>query len=181
MIERVRKSFNRPASHFQPASRSRKNKRLETEMGLVKSRAAALMGGIALAIVAQQGAQAQNINASNITLLERLVIGAGAPKVAINTPQAVTVLNQADLDKEQAATTGELFATVPGVAVVAALAPPKTPRMARASSSMSMARQSSTSSTAWARFSPTPNFTSRSKCCAARPPRHSTAPAPSAG
>ncbi|MBN9334288.1 TonB-dependent receptor [Devosia sp.] len=87
-------------------------------MGLVKSRAAALMGGIALAIVAQQGAQAQNVNASNITLLERLVIGAGAPKVAINTPQAVTVLNQADLDKEQAATTGELFTSVPGVTVV---------------------------------------------------------------
>lgn len=87
-------------------------------MGLVKSRAAALMGGIALAIVAQQGALAQNVNATNITLLERLVIGAGTPKVAINTPQAVTVLNQADIDKAQAATTGALFATVPGVAIV---------------------------------------------------------------
>lgn len=87
-------------------------------MGLVKSRAAALMGGIALAIVAQQGAQAQNVNATNMTLLERLVIGAGAPKVAINTPQAVTVLNQADIDREQAATTGALFATVPGVTMV---------------------------------------------------------------
>ncbi|MET0439897.1 MAG: TonB-dependent receptor [Devosia sp.] len=87
-------------------------------MGLVRSRAAALLGGVALAIVAQQGAVAQNVNATNITLLERLVIGAGAPKVAINTPQAVTVLNQADIDKEQAATTGELFATVPGVAIV---------------------------------------------------------------
>jgi len=87
-------------------------------MGLVRSRAAALLGGVALAIVAQQGAVAQNVNATNITLLERLVIGAGAPKVAINTPQAVTVLNQADIDKEQAATTGELFATVPGVTVV---------------------------------------------------------------
>lgn len=87
-------------------------------MGLVRSRAAALLGGVALAIVAQQGAVAQNVNATNITLLERLVIGAGAPKVAINTPQAVTVLNQEDLDKAQAATTGGLFATVPGVAIV---------------------------------------------------------------
>lgn len=87
-------------------------------MGLVRSRAAALLGGVALVIVAQQGAVAQNVNATNITLLERLVIGAGAPKVAINTPQAVTVLNQTDLDAKQAATTGELFATVPGVTVV---------------------------------------------------------------
>src|SRR4051812_37676449 len=87
-------------------------------MGLVKSRAAALMGGIAVAIIAQQGAVAQNVNATNITLLERLVIGAGAPKVAINTPQAVTVINQADIDREQASTTGELFANVPGVAIV---------------------------------------------------------------
>lgn len=87
-------------------------------MGLVRSRTAALLGGVALAIVAQQGAQAQNVNATNITLLERLVIGAGAPKVAINTPQAVTVLSQEDLDKAQAATTGEFFATVPGVSVV---------------------------------------------------------------
>ncbi|WP_449393660.1 TonB-dependent receptor domain-containing protein [Devosia riboflavina] len=87
-------------------------------MGLVRSRAAALLGGVALAIVAQQGAVAQNVNATNITLLERLVIGAGAPKVAINTPQAVTVLNQADIDQAQASTMGDLFANVPGVAIV---------------------------------------------------------------
>jgi len=87
-------------------------------MGLVKSRAVALLGGVALAIVAQQGAQAQNVNATNITLLERLVIGAGAPKVAIDTPQAVTVINQADIDQLQASTTGDLFANVPGVTMV---------------------------------------------------------------
>ena len=87
-------------------------------MGLVKSRATALLGGVALVIVAQHGAQAQNVNTTNITLLERLVIGAGAPKVAIDTPQAVTVINQADIDQLQAATTGDLFANVPGVAMV---------------------------------------------------------------
>jgi len=87
-------------------------------MGLVKMRAVTLMGGVALAIVAVQGASAQNVNATKITLLERLVIGAGAPKVAIDTPQAVTVIDQADLDKAQAATTGDLFASVPGVTVV---------------------------------------------------------------
>ncbi|HTM76884.1 MAG TPA: TonB-dependent receptor, partial [Devosia sp.] len=89
-------------------------------MGLVKTGAAALMCGVALSAIGLQGAAAQstNVNASNVTLLERLVIGAGAPKVAINTPQAVTVINQADLDQAQASTTGELFESVPGVTMV---------------------------------------------------------------
>lgn len=87
-------------------------------MGLVKSRAAALMGGVALAIVVQQGVLAQNVNATNMTLLERLVIGAGTPKVAINTPQAVTVVSQDDLDALQATTTGDIFEGVPGVTML---------------------------------------------------------------
>lgn len=87
-------------------------------MGPVRSRAAALLGGVALALVAQQAAQAQNVNATNITLLERLVIGAGAPKVAINTPQAVTVLNQADIDDRQATTVKDMLTTVPGVSML---------------------------------------------------------------
>jgi hemoglobin/transferrin/lactoferrin receptor protein len=90
-------------------------------MGLVKSSAAALMCGVALSAIGLQGAAGQsatNVNASNITLLERLVIGAGAPKVAIDTPQAVTVINQADIDQAQASTTGELLASVPGVTMV---------------------------------------------------------------
>jgi hemoglobin/transferrin/lactoferrin receptor protein len=89
-------------------------------MGLVKSRAAALMCGAALGVLAAQGVQAQstNVNATNITVLERLVIGAGAPKVAIDTPQAVTVVNQDDIDAAQATTIGEIFDTVPGVTVI---------------------------------------------------------------
>ncbi|HWV22236.1 MAG TPA: TonB-dependent receptor [Devosia sp.] len=87
-------------------------------MGLIRSRAAALLGGVALAVIAQQGAHAQNVNAINITLLERLVIGAGAPKVAINTPQAVTVLNQDDLDAKQATTIKDVFTSVPGVTML---------------------------------------------------------------
>ena len=89
-------------------------------MRLVTTSATALMCGVALSAVGLQGAFAQtvNANAGNITLLERLVIGAGAPKVAINTPQAVTVVNQADIDQMQASTTGELFESVPGVTMV---------------------------------------------------------------
>ena len=89
-------------------------------MGLVRSRSAALMCGVALGLVGVQQAAAQttNVNAGNVTLLERLVIGAGAPKIAINTPQAVTVLNQDDIDQAQATTTGGLFDSVPGVTMV---------------------------------------------------------------
>lgn len=56
------------------------------------------------------------------TLLGRLVLGAGAPKVAIDTPQAVTVLDQDDLDREQPRTIGDLFANVPGVQAAGASA-----------------------------------------------------------
>ncbi|SEQ36942.1 hemoglobin/transferrin/lactoferrin receptor protein [Devosia sp. YR412] len=88
-------------------------------MGLVQSRAVALMCGVALGAVALQGAAAQsNVNTTNVTLLERLVIGAGAPKVAINTPQAVTVVSQADIDQKQASSTGEIFDEIPGVTMV---------------------------------------------------------------
>ena len=89
-------------------------------MGLVRSRSAALMWGVALGLVGVQQAAAQtaNVNAGNVTLLERLVIGAGAPKIAIDTPQAVTVLNQDDIDQAQATTTGGLFDSVPGVTMV---------------------------------------------------------------
>src|SRR6185312_14854048 len=103
-----------PASH-PPASRHTQLK-LELRMGLVRARSVALMCGVALGLIGAQGAAAQsNVNTTNVTLLERLVIGlGGAPKVAIDTPQAVTVINQADIDAAQASTTGELFSTVPG-------------------------------------------------------------------
>lgn len=89
-------------------------------MGLVRSHAAALMCGAALGVVGIHGAFAQSTttNASNITMLERLVIGAGAPKVAIDTPQAVTVVNQADIDAVQATSIGEVLSTVPGVSII---------------------------------------------------------------
>lgn len=52
------------------------------------------------------------------TLLQRLILGAGAEKIAIDTPQAVTVLEQEDIDQAQVGTIGELFETVPGVQAV---------------------------------------------------------------
>jgi hemoglobin/transferrin/lactoferrin receptor protein len=80
------------------------------------------------AILVAQGAAAQDAATDSgtaadkkkgrVTLLERLVVGAGKEKVAIDTPQAVTVLDQDDLDREQAGTIGDFFKSVPGVTIV---------------------------------------------------------------
>lgn len=53
-----------------------------------------------------------------VTLLQRLVLGAGVEKVAVDTPQAVTVLDQEDIDREQPTTIGEVLENVPGVQVI---------------------------------------------------------------
>ena len=45
-------------------------------------------------------------------------MGAGAEKIAIDTPQAVTVLDQDDIDRTQATSVGELFDTIPGVQAI---------------------------------------------------------------
>lgn len=48
-------------------------------------------------------------------MLGRVVFGAGVAKVAIDTPQAVTVLTQSDLDQKQPKNLAELLRGVPGV------------------------------------------------------------------
>ncbi|MFT3964670.1 MAG: TonB-dependent receptor [Sphingobium sp.] len=49
--------------------------------------------------------------------LDRLIVSAGAEKVAIDTPQAVTALDQEDIDQQQASTIGDLLEAMPGVNV----------------------------------------------------------------
>jgi hemoglobin/transferrin/lactoferrin receptor protein len=63
-------------------------------------------------------------NATGFTPLGRLILGAGAEKVAIDTPQAVSSVEQADLDRDQPATVTELFKSVPGVQGAGASARP---------------------------------------------------------
>lgn len=89
-------------------------------MGLVARHATALLGSVALGVLSAGAAHAQalNPNTKHVTLLERLVIGSGQAKVAIDTPQSVSVVDQKDIDDKQATTTGELFASVPGVTMV---------------------------------------------------------------
>lgn len=47
-------------------------------------------------------------------MLGRLILGTGTAKVAIDTPQAVTALEQEDLDRKQATTIGDVLKGVPG-------------------------------------------------------------------
>lgn len=65
-----------------------------------------------------QDAEMSETDDGPTTLLQRLILGAGAEKIAIDTPQAVTVIEQEDIDQAQARTIGELFETVPGVQAV---------------------------------------------------------------
>ena len=50
-----------------------------------------------------------------VTQLQRLVLGAGVEKVAVDTPSAVTVLDQQDIDTLQPETIGEVISAIPGV------------------------------------------------------------------
>jgi len=88
-------------------------------MGLVARLATALLGSVAISglSIGLAAAQTQNQNTKYVTLLERLVIGSGAAKVAIDTPQAVTVIDQKDIDDKQASTTGEIFKEIPGISL----------------------------------------------------------------
>lgn len=97
-------------------------------MGLAGRRGAQLMCGIALFVMAiGQSAYAQDAaggsgaaapaKKAGTTALQRLVVGAGQEKVAIDTPQAVTVVGQDDIDKEQPALVGDMLKRIPGVNV----------------------------------------------------------------
>ena len=97
-------------------------------MGLVGRRMAVLLGGAALAVIATSVAlKAQETEGEpttneaektgRVTLLQKIVVGAGVEKVAIDTPQSVTVVEQREIDEEQAATIGDVVRDIPGVNV----------------------------------------------------------------
>ena len=52
------------------------------------------------------------------TMLGRLVFGAGSERVAIDVPQAVTVLNQDDIEGAENGTIGDILKRIPGVTTV---------------------------------------------------------------
>ena len=51
------------------------------------------------------------------SFLGRIVLGFGRARTAVDTPQAVSTLEQDDIDREQAATPGDLLRIVPGATV----------------------------------------------------------------
>lgn len=86
------------------------------------SRAALLAGTSCLlmagAAQAQEAHPKSEGSAAAQLSLGRIVVSAGAEKVAIDTPQAVTALDQEDIDQTQATTMGDLLEAIPGVSVV---------------------------------------------------------------
>ncbi|MES0812210.1 TonB-dependent receptor [Roseibium sp. SCPC15] len=89
-------------------------------MGLNKTNRTRLMGGVALWVLAFNGeAVAQDAVTTDESIpLDRIVIGTGVPKVAIDTPQAVTVLDQEAIDAQQPRTIGDVFNEIPGVTAI---------------------------------------------------------------
>ncbi|MCG3268328.1 TonB-dependent receptor domain-containing protein [Yoonia sp. I 8.24] len=78
----------------------------------------ALMGATIISSLAHP-ALAQTTSDENVTALSTIVLGAGlVDGVAIDTPQAVTVVTQEEIDRAQATTVGELFDLVPGVQAI---------------------------------------------------------------
>ena len=84
------------------------------------SRAGLLASVCSTALLIAGGANAQDANENpndRVTILERIVIGAGNEKVAIDTPQSVSVVEQEDIDQAQAVNIGDVLRDIPGVNV----------------------------------------------------------------
>lgn len=79
-----------------------------------------LMPACVAAIYAgQAAAQSPVVTSSGTsTVLDRVVVTTGEPKVASETPQSVSVVNQEDIDAEQATTIGDVLNELPGVKAV---------------------------------------------------------------
>lgn len=66
--------------------------------------------------VAQDGGGPQLVPQG--TILQRIVVSTGEDKVAIDTPQSVSVVTQDDIDNAQATTVGDVLTDLPGVKAV---------------------------------------------------------------
>jgi len=84
-------------------------------MGLSgKTQSILLCSAAALSLAWTIPAGAQERLERGATRLDRIVKGTGEEKVAVDTPQAVTVVEQDDLDEAQPTTIGDTFRQVPG-------------------------------------------------------------------
>jgi hemoglobin/transferrin/lactoferrin receptor protein len=88
-----------------------------------KYRACLLSTATVLALCAAP-AVAQEAEENVFQMLGRIIFGTGTAKVAIDTPQAVTALEQEDLDRKQASSIAEIVKGVPGVQAAGAASRP---------------------------------------------------------
>ncbi len=90
------------------------------------TRSLLLAGAAHLTLAGVASAQAQAASDADKTpaatasklSLGKVVVSAGQEKVAIDTPQAVTTLDQEDIDQAQASTIGDLLVAIPGVSTM---------------------------------------------------------------
>lgn len=82
-----------------------------------------LTAATAMALTAQPAAAQDTTEAGGFfQMLGRIILGTGTAKVAIDTPQAVSVVEQEDIDRAQPLSVGDLFKGVPGVQAAGASA-----------------------------------------------------------
>ncbi|MBH0014624.1 TonB-dependent receptor plug domain-containing protein, partial [Pseudoalteromonas sp. NZS100_1] len=88
---------------------------------MTKSKTLLLLGTALIALPLPAMAQEQSddiaVASDSQFALDRMIISAGVEKVALDTPQAVTALDQEDIDQLQATTIGDLLEGMPGVNV----------------------------------------------------------------
>jgi hemoglobin/transferrin/lactoferrin receptor protein len=82
-----------------------------------------LLSCTALTLILAAPLHAQETTSDPTTFLGRLVFGAGSERVAIDVPQAVTALEEDDIDQAQADTLGDVIERVPGVSLVGSESP----------------------------------------------------------
>ena len=87
------------------------------------ARRAHLLCSIPLILVCGGPAAAQE-GEGFFQVLGRIILGAGTARVAIDTPQAVSAIETEELERDQPATIGDLFRSIPGVQGAGASARP---------------------------------------------------------
>ena len=82
------------------------------------------VSALAMALATSPASAQQAEPDSVFQMLGRIIFGTGTPKLAIDTPQAVTVIEQEELDRDQPSNITDLFTGVPGVQGTGASARP---------------------------------------------------------
>lgn len=87
-------------------------------MSFHRSNRAYLMCTVALSAFAGTASAQDASSDAATTQLGRVVVGAGAEKVAIDVPQSVSVVNEEEIEREQADTIGHVLDRLPGVTAI---------------------------------------------------------------